>query len=302
MTLEAQDRVLRLPVRVGERLAVRARIALVVPAQTVRQALEEERAAAGARRLEVASERVPHGDDVVPVDGVALDLVGRDHVAHALDVRVRRARRELREAVVLADEDERQLPERREVDGLVEVAGLHRAVAEEDDRDRVLALLPRGQGTSERERDVAADDAGRAHEAVLHVDEVHRAAEPAAQPAVAPHQLGHRPLQRRALRDRVTVRAVPGVDGVVVPQLRAHGRGDALLTDAEVDQPVDLVGALELGDPLLEQPDPPHRRQQAQRLLAAERVEDRPCPAPTPSRAPSRAPAARRRRSCPRWA
>ncbi len=149
--------------------------------------------------------------------------------------------------------------------------GLHGAVAEEDDRDRVVAAQPRRQRAAERDRDVAADDAGRAHEAVLDVDEVHRAAEPAAQPAVAPHQLRHHPLERRALRDRVPVRAVPRVHGVVVAQLRAHRRGDALLPDAEVDQPVDLVGALERADPLLEQPDPPHRREQAQRLLAAER-------------------------------
>ena len=177
-------------------------------------------------------------------------------------------------------------------------AGLDRAVAEEDDRDRVVAAQPRGERAPERDRDVAADDAGRPHEAVLHVDEVHRAAEPATQPAVAPHQLCHRALERRALRDRVAVRPVARVHGVVVAQLRAHRRGDALLPDAEVDQPVDLVGARELADPLLEQPDPPHRREQARACSP------RACRhyAATPSRAPTRAPAARRRRSCPRWA
>ena len=120
-----------------------AGVALVVAAQPVGQALEQERAAARARRGEVAAEGVPHGDDVVAVDGVALDVVGRDDVADPLDVRVRRARRELREAVVLAHQDQRQLPERREVDRLVEVPGLHGAVAEEHDRDRVVAAQPR---------------------------------------------------------------------------------------------------------------------------------------------------------------
>ena len=146
VALEAQDRILLLPVGGGERLAVLARVALVVAAQPVGQALEQERPAAVARRGEVARRRHPTPRATsLPSTVSRSTLVGRDDVAHALDVRVRRARRELREAVVLADEDQRQLPERREVDGLVEVAGLHRAVAEEHDRDRVVAAQPRRQ-------------------------------------------------------------------------------------------------------------------------------------------------------------
>ena len=97
------------------------------------------------------------------------------------------------------------------------------------------------------------DDTRRAHEAVLGVDQVHRPAEPPAEPGVAAHQLGHRALERGALRDRVPVRAVPRVDGVVVAQLGAHGRGDPLLAHAEVDQAVHLVGLLEPADAFLEQ-------------------------------------------------
>jgi hypothetical protein len=51
---------------------------------------------------------------------------------------VRGARRELGEAVVLADEHERERPERSEVHGLVEHARLHGAVAEEGDGNRVV--------------------------------------------------------------------------------------------------------------------------------------------------------------------
>ena len=68
----------------------------------------------------------------------------------------------------------------------------------------------------ECERHIAAHDAGRAEEAVLDVDEVHRAAETTAEAAVAPHQLRHDAPERRALRDRVPVRAVVAVDRVVV--------------------------------------------------------------------------------------
>ncbi len=67
--------------------------------------------------------------------------------------------------------------------------------------------------------------------------------EPAAQAAVAAHQLGHHALERRALRDRVAVRAMVAVHGVVVAQRAAHAGGDALLPDAEVHEPVHLVRA-----------------------------------------------------------
>ena len=146
------------------------------------------------------------------------------------------------------------------------MARLHGAVSEEDDRDRVVAAQPRGERAAERDRDGAADDAGRAHEAVLGVDDVHRPAEPAAEPGVASHQLRHQTVERRALRDRVPVRSVARVHGVVVAELRAHRRGDALLPDAEVDQAGHLAAAGERADLLLEQPDPPHRPEQAERL------------------------------------
>ena len=90
------------------------------------------------------------------------------------------------------------------------------------------------------------------------VDEVHRPAHPLAEPAPAAHQLGHRAAERRALGNGVAVGAVTGVDGVVVAQLPAHGRGDTLAADGEVDETVDLVGTLERAHPLLEGPDAPH--------------------------------------------
>ena len=177
-------------------------------AQPVREALEQERPLAAARRGEEPGEGLADGDDVVAVDGLALQAVRRDDVADALDDRVRRARRELGEAVVLADEDRRQPPERRQVDGLDEDAALDRAVAEEDDRDPRRRPSSRArEGAAERERDVAADDAGRAEQAVLDVDEVHRAAEPAAEAAVAAHQLGHHPARAaRPSRSRARAR------------------------------------------------------------------------------------------------
>ncbi len=208
MPLEPQDRILRLPFGFSDRLAVLCCVALVVPAEPVRQALEEKWAATCARRGDVAPEGLPHGKHVVAVDGGSLDVVGRDHVAHPLDIGVRRARRELCETVVLAHHDQRQLPKRREVDGLVEVPCLDSPVAEEHDRHCVVSSKPRCERTPERDRDVAAHHAGGPHEPVLDIDEMHRATEPTAEPAVASHELRHRAFERGAFRDRVAMRAV----------------------------------------------------------------------------------------------
>ena len=105
---------------------------------------------------------------------------------------------------------------------------------------------------------------------MLDVDEVHRAAEAAAEAAVAPHQLRHDAPERRALRDRVPVRAVVAVDRVVVGELAAHADRDRLLTDAQVHEAVHLVRARQLPDALLEHADPPHA---VEELDAEARVE-----------------------------
>ena len=78
-------------------------------------------------------------------------------------------------------------------------------------------------------------------------------------------------VERGTLGDRVAVAAVTRVHGVVVAQLRADADGDAFLPRAQVNQAVDLAVAREPPDPFLEQPDPPHRGEQATRLLAGER-------------------------------
>ena len=119
------------------------------------------------------------------------------------------------------------------------------------------------EGAPQGDRDVAADDAGRAHEAVLRVDEVHRASETAAQTCVATEQLGQQPVERRALGDRVPVCPVAGVHRVVVAQLAAHRSRDSLAADAQMDQSLDLARPYEHADLLLEEADSPHRRKQA---------------------------------------
>src|SRR5439155_26867029 len=107
VALETQDRILCLTVCRSERVAVLPRIPLVMAAEAVGQALEEERPVARARPGEIPAECPPHRHRVAAVDTLPRDGGGSDDIAHALDGRVCRPRRELREAVVLAGENER---------------------------------------------------------------------------------------------------------------------------------------------------------------------------------------------------
>ena len=68
----------------------------------------------------------------------------------------------------------------------------------------------------------------------------------------------------------MAVRAVAAVHGVVGPQLPAHADRHRLLADAQVHETVDLVGAGQLADALLEDADPPHRAQELEADVAVE--------------------------------
>ena len=135
---------------------------------------------------------------------------------------------------------------------------VHRAVAEERDRDLVGAELLGGERGARRDGDPAADDPVRAEVALRRVRDVHRAAPAAAVPRFPAEKLGEHLAEVRALRDAVSVTTVRGGDPVVVVKVGAHAGGDRLLSGVAVDRPPDLVLAEELCRALLERADRPH--------------------------------------------
>ena len=99
--------------------------------------------------------RGEHGEvhrlDVLPVRLDELHPVGERALAelvHGERQLLARGRR-LRPAVVLEDEDRRNLPQLREVHGLVERPRVRRAVAEERDRHALLAAHLEGEGRAD---------------------------------------------------------------------------------------------------------------------------------------------------------
>ena len=106
--------------------------------------------------------------------------------------------------------------------------------------------------------DAAADDPEAADEAVLEVDDVHRAGAPAADAGRAAEHLGGQRLGLGALGERVAVAAVGAADVVVGLERHADADRDRLLAGGEVRGAVDLAPQEEAVDRLLELADQQH--------------------------------------------
>ena len=116
---------------------------------------------------------------------------------------------EFAEAVIFADEQHRQPPDRRHVHDLEQQALIERAVAEKGGRHLTAAAPLGAQRGAGGERNAAADDAGGAEIAVGRIEDVQRAAAAEAVAGAASHHLGHQAGRHRR----------PWPDN-------GHGRGD----------------------------------------------------------------------------
>src|SRR6185295_12731979 len=211
-----------------------------------------------ARAVDRFAHHLAHGHEVHAVHLAARDAVG---LAAGVEVLHRGGAvhgRAHAVAVVLDDVDDGQVPERAHVEGLVEGALLHRAVAEEAEADLVGLLEADPVAHARRHRQVAAHDAVAAEVAAGHVVEVHAAALAPADAGGAAAQLGHEGAHVGAARDGVPVVAVVRDDVVVVAQ-QAHGaHPHRLVADVEVQEAADLALDVELGAAFLEAPDEQH--------------------------------------------
>ena len=255
--------------------------------------LDQRRPLAGAGAVHRLAQHEIDLDAVVPVHGDAGDLVGGRAVRDLGDGRGVPVGGGERVLVVLADEDHRQLPHRRQVERFVEDALVGGAVAEEGDRHLVRPLQLGGEAGAGGERHGRAHDAVRAHDVELHVGDVHGAAEALAIAGLAAHQLRHHAVDARTLGDAVAVAAVIGGDDVVVAQRRADAGGDRLLALVAVGRALDDAFLEEVGGLVLEGADAAHgdveiaERLRAHGDVAARALVHR----PSPSRACRLAPA-----------
>ena len=223
--------------------------------EAVGLALEERRAPAGTRRRHRGCRGVAHREGVHPVDDLRRHAVGLralGDVGHARDPGVRR--RSTVE-VVLADEDDRQLLDRGEVEPLVEGTLVGRALAEEADRDLVGSPQLHRQAESGHHGVAPTHDRDRGQHPDRGVAEVHRSALPPAAAGRLSVQLRHRRAGADPLCERVAVGPVRRGDPVVAPEHVAHPGGDGLLALVLMERAGDLPVEEEAVDPVLEAAD-----------------------------------------------
>src|SRR6185295_6210930 len=241
-------------------------VAHVVAVVPVGLALEEGAALAAAGPLHQALHRGVHRLHVLPVHALGVHAhragAGQDLATDRLG-----ARGVLAVEVVLAHVDDRQLPERGHVHGLVEQALPERAVAEEAHRDlAALAHLGGQRGAGGEARGAAHDRVG-AKIARLGIGDVHGPALAAAVPRLLAQQLGEHPAHRGALGQAVAVAAVRAGDVIVPLERLADPDRDRLLADVEMGQARHLRALVELVHLLLESPDLGHLAVHVQVLL-----------------------------------
>ena len=116
--------------------------------------------------------------------------------------------------VVLAEEDDGELPDGGEIQRLVERALGHRAVTEERDGDAAVRPQLRRRRRAGGDRHTGGDDAGRPEDSERGVGDVHGTATPAVGALLLAHQLREHPGRIEALGQTVPVATMRRGDDV----------------------------------------------------------------------------------------
>ena len=218
-------------------------------AHPVRLELEQRRPVALPRALGRPAHGPHHPEQVVAVDHQARHAVAQPAVGQVVAGVLLVGRGRQAPLVVLDHEDHRQLPDRRQVERLVEVALARGAVAGEGRRDAPLAAQLRRERQPARHRQHRAEVADHADDALLERAEVEGAVAALREAALAPEQLAEEARQVEVAPREDAEVAVHRQDVVAGLERRHDAGGDRLLADA--------------GEPLAE----PALAQQHQHLL-----------------------------------
>ena len=161
-------------------------------------------------------------------------------------------------AVVLDHVEDRQLPQCRHVEALVDLALVHGAVAHVGDADAAVLPVFVGEGEAGAEWHLTGHDAVPAIEALGAGEHVHGAALALRVARAAPGQLGHDPARIHVADEHVAVVAIAGDDAVAWLERMLDADRHRLLTDIEVTEAADQAHAVELARLLLEAADQQH--------------------------------------------
>ena len=176
IVLHHRDRIALFPFRFFLAGTVGARVRMRMSVPAIGLGFDQRRAIAGPGAFNRFSHCAAHSQDVHAIHHFTGDTVG---AGAGGDIR-QLARLDPGDRhgiqVVFADKNDREVPQAGHVQRFVEVARIRGAFAEET-QDHPLGphnLL--GERRADCHRNIAADDAGSAQVAVLHIGDVHRAA------------------------------------------------------------------------------------------------------------------------------
>jgi hypothetical protein len=229
-------------------------------AEPIDTRLDERRSAAGARVRRRLRDGVAHGEHVHAIDQAGAYfmrgspsmqlpagwLTGFERRLHGIEV-------------VLAEEQNRDVFQSREVQALRGHALFSRGVSEKRDDHTIFAFHPRRERRADGDRDGAADDGRRAGDAGGLVDEVHRAAARADAAVDAAMHLAEHRLEIAPLGEIRPMRAMAGVDEIGRAQRRATANRRRLLPDDQVDRRLHLIFVIAPLDGLFDPADSQHR-------------------------------------------
>src|SRR5262245_7778997 len=226
-----------------------------VRAGAVSFAFEQRRATASAGALNGFAGGLVDCEHIVAIDFEAGQAIRR---ATLSDTRIARGvleRHFRRELIVLAYEQHGQFPDARQVEAFVKRAVIHRAIAEERDRDVIRFHQLETVARARRLKNARPDDAAGSHQTDLWREQMHGAASTAGATRLATVKLGEKLARIESLGQRMAMSAMRAEDHVVLPKMRANADRNGLLPDVSVTRAVDESALMRLGQPLFAKAD-----------------------------------------------
>ena len=222
-------------------------------------ALEERGAVARSRSLHRLIGGRMDGDEIVAIQLHAGEAVGGGAAADLRNAAGVAEGNFRRKAVVFADEQHRQLPDRCHVEPLVEGGIIDGAIAEEGDRYGAVAAQLGGIPSTAGLENAGADDAAGAHHPDLGGKQVHRATAATRAASRAAKQLGAEVGRGHALGKGMAMATVGAEDRVAGAQMPTDADGHRLLADIRVAGAMDEPARVAAGELLFGETDDEHR-------------------------------------------
>ena len=178
--------------------------------------------------------RLKHGNDIVAVKLDNRNVVALPHAGKvAVGVDIPRAGADGK-AVVLADEDHRQLPEDRQIDRFIVHAAGGRRLAVIANRNLLRVAELCGKRQAGRDGEAVAEHAVASRNAELRRERVHHAARSVVRPAGLEEKIAHDGVERNALRQQRTDAAVGIIHKIIFSQTDRAADRQRFLPDGRV--------------------------------------------------------------------